>query len=523
MWGGFLDFYVRLSDGDWKVWFAQHNEHRIVISRIFFWLDFELFNGAGWFLICLNYLLAALATFVFYLFLDRAISGKKNSTVRQALGFFITSILFFWCQDENFTWGFQSQFFLAQTLPLCGLYCLYRSAEISNRSSIYFFSAVLLGIASAGTMANGVLGLPVLVCFAIVTKQPVSRVMLLLIVSALTLTAYFYNYHAIEHHGSLFNAFLTTPLDVLKFVVLYFGSPFYCILKLPAIAYSGGLSFIALLIVAAFRTFIARRTGPLHIALLLFVMYLVASACGVAGGRVLFGLETASGTSRYTTPVVMAWVAMLILYSEYFVDASLRLHKTLWVALAVFAVLMLPIQFKALKGRTSYLSDRKIAALAIALGAEDQKQIEAVHPSAKEVLASSKRPKEMQLSVFGMPFIQDAQRLIGTHVLLNTAHECDGKLDEITNLEGGGYVRAEGWIFDNHSQKIPDAVLFLDDTSRVIGYGFTGQRRKDLRDEVSKRLTDAGFKGYILKDRLSALKTVLSTSGECVFQATLKP
>ena len=36
MWNGTLGFFVRIQDGDYSAWWAQHNEHRIVLARILF-------------------------------------------------------------------------------------------------------------------------------------------------------------------------------------------------------------------------------------------------------------------------------------------------------------------------------------------------------------------------------------------------------------------------------------------------------------------------------------------------------
>ena len=50
-----LPFFERLQTGDWRVWWEQHNENRIVLSRVLFWLDISLFKGRGIFLIIVNF------------------------------------------------------------------------------------------------------------------------------------------------------------------------------------------------------------------------------------------------------------------------------------------------------------------------------------------------------------------------------------------------------------------------------------------------------------------------------------
>jgi hypothetical protein len=83
MWDGYLAFYAKALSGDWSVWWAQHNEHRILIARLFFWMDLAWFHGTGLFLIIINYVLVALGCLTFRL----AINEKTNSKTQFILFF----------------------------------------------------------------------------------------------------------------------------------------------------------------------------------------------------------------------------------------------------------------------------------------------------------------------------------------------------------------------------------------------------------------------------------------------------
>ncbi|RPH40830.1 MAG: hypothetical protein EHM87_21255, partial [Burkholderiales bacterium] len=54
-WDGIVDFYLRVRDGDRSAWWAQHNEHRVGISRFFFWADLRWFGGGGVLPVTLNF------------------------------------------------------------------------------------------------------------------------------------------------------------------------------------------------------------------------------------------------------------------------------------------------------------------------------------------------------------------------------------------------------------------------------------------------------------------------------------
>ena len=66
MWDSTVNFNIRLAQGDYSVWWAQHNEHRIVLSKILFWMDQYFFGGLSTFLIITNYLLVLALVYLFW-------------------------------------------------------------------------------------------------------------------------------------------------------------------------------------------------------------------------------------------------------------------------------------------------------------------------------------------------------------------------------------------------------------------------------------------------------------------------
>jgi hypothetical protein len=113
MWEGYLGFYERASDGDWSVWWSQHNEHRIFLGRLLFWADIHWFRGASIFLLAADYVLLAVIAAMFWQMLGERLPGAKFIVARILLGLFISAWLFLLCQGENLTWAFQGQFFFA--------------------------------------------------------------------------------------------------------------------------------------------------------------------------------------------------------------------------------------------------------------------------------------------------------------------------------------------------------------------------------------------------------------------------
>ena len=173
MWSGYLPFLDQAASGDWTVWWRQHNEHRILLTRLLFWMDLRWFGGASWFLLAANYVLIALGAVLACKILRELPVPPGRDADMHALMAFAVIWLFFWSQWENLTWGFQSQFIMAQMLPLAALYMLYRSLK---GGSATFALACLLGLMCAGTMANGILALPLMTAYALMTGQGARRI-----------------------------------------------------------------------------------------------------------------------------------------------------------------------------------------------------------------------------------------------------------------------------------------------------------------------------------------------------------
>jgi hypothetical protein len=524
MWNGYLEFFVKVTEGDWSAWWAQHNEHRIVLARLLFWADLRWFGGASWFLIVVNYVLVGLGTLVFWLILRDAVVAVKSTEDKAVLGLFITAWLFLWMQQNNLTWGFQSQFILAQLLPLCALYWLHKS--VADDRGRHFLVACGFGLAAVGTMANGILALPLMTLYALVTRQSAVRVGVLVALSVVMLYFYFHDYHAPSGHGSLLQALKENPSGLLQYVLLYLGSPFYYLLGQGAlgrhIASVTGLILVVSSAWFAIKSLRQPREATLQLALLFFILYIGGTALGTAGGRLIFGVDQALG-SRYTTPALMVWAALLVLYAPALLAAGGVTRKRILIPFAVIALLMIPLQLKALRSQDEVLFERRIAALALELRIKDQRQIGHIFPSVEWALSLAEKPSVDNLSIFGMYPFRDAREQLGTTVQQLALPTCQGALDEVEGTDGDTrFVRVRGWMFNPASKSDPQVVRFLDDQGKVVGYALTGQSRPDVAEAINKKAIQSGYRGYLLSDQTGAVLTLQGESQEgpsCQIQA----
>lgn len=521
MWDGYLGFFSKVMSGDMSAWWAQHNEHRIVLARIFFWLDLALFDGQGWFLIVVNYLLQAVVCMLFW-----SIWKESRSDKHHWIGYFLIAWLFGWIQKNNLEWGFQSQFILAQLLPLASLYLLHRAVNGEADINKWFMLALVLGVLSIGSMANGVLALPIMTVYAVLTRMGLRRIVILSVVSVFALGAYFYGYVAPAGHGSLGQALRTNPLGLLHYVVVYVGGAFSFGNSHVGVwtATIAGIFLIVSSVFFAFNFLTGPRDETLRLALLAFILYIGGTALGTAGGRLIFGVETALA-SRYMTPSLMAWVALLLLYLEKINYFRLSVQNKLWVWFFILLLLMLPKQLESLGSEKARNFHRKLAALTVELGVKDEAQIKHVFPSVDWILAIADNPKKENWSIFGIHPIKDKNQILRTKLdIVNATNMCRGSVDEILKIDGESqYLKLRGWVFDAVKNKVPEYAFMVDDVGTVYGVVLTGDDRMDVAKAISPKARYSGAKGYLLTDAQDKTLRVYVPESACLANVNIKP
>jgi hypothetical protein len=502
MWGGTLQFYIDVQDGNYSAWWKQHNEHRIVLARLLFWLDYQIFGGRSVFLIAMNYLFSGCAALVFWRYLRQSSTGPTATRDDWALGLFVAAWLFLWAQENNFTWGFQGQFFLAQLLPLSALFFLALSVADSE-SGRSFILACILGVLSIGTMANGLLALPLMAVYAILLRMSVARIGLLAALAASGFALYFADYHSPGDHGTVMKALREYPVGLLQYTMLYVGSPFHFLLGEGDAGRTGalwaGISLVAGSAWLSWHVIRAPREHPFTTALLLFILYVGGTALGAGAGRYVFGVDGAV-SSRYTTPAIMAWSAFFVALHVTFGKTAHRGGRgSVFMAMVLLGCVMVVEQVEALKSMKDSLSNREIAALALALDIDDPEIIPSVYPVSAYALHVARTATERKLSVFGQYPYADLRQQLGKAVgPPHSVAACVGHLDRVEDVRGvTRFVRIHGWIYDPASKNAPRLVRLVDHSGLVVGFALTGTLRADVAAAVGWNARRAGFRGYM--------------------------
>jgi hypothetical protein len=507
MWDGGVNFLLKLDKGNWATLLWQrHNEHRIVLSRFFFLIDHLFFKGSYVFLIIINFIISLIAC-VFFIFILRQL--KSN----YFLILFVISCLFFWSQYENFSSAFQSPFFMAQLLPLLAFYLLYKAR--TNDSLILFLSACLLGVLSAGTMANGVLALPLMLLYALLVRFEKRWLCVLSFLALLAPVVYFSGFHSNPGHDFPLVELTQRPLELLSYSLTYIGSPFYYIFYNIRSAQATGILLFCCALFMLIRSLLNIHKNRFSLFFLFYLLYLGATALGTAGGRLVLGIQQAV-SPRYTTPALMAWMTVLVLYAPQITKLGKK-STLVWVPFCFILFAMLPYQWKATQESDIHF-ERSVSALALALGVEDESQIRRVYPNMQRPLALAKEAIQQSIGVFGYGDIREIYNAMQEKKRVDCVMElCSGytKKAELIGEGRDAFTALEGWI-ETPAPPAGSFLYFLDEDGFIVGACMVEKRRSIFplqRGDESKRLR---FKGYLRRtSALQSIKLFEPREGKC--------
>lgn len=368
-WDGSIEFFMNVSDGDWRQWFGQFAEHRPILPRLLYWSDIKFFGGR-FVLPLVGGLIFAAGVWAMFLWTARAVIYDRST--RFTIGATITLLVTSWLQIPNLAIGFNSaQAFMVMFLVLTTLI----ATAMSKNNDPAFYVALICGIAAAGTMANGIVALPLAAVLAYLIGLEIRRVATIIVVASVVILGYFTDYIRPEIHGSPLVA-LTDPVGIVRYTLGYIGNVAFYIafvamsgvdmalalvsgesaniggLNDHPIAYSVGLSvaqfvgfgLVTVTTVLAWHWLRSNR-DPLRGALIIFLIFVDGVAAGTALGRLsAFGIEQ-SIAARYTTPTLFALAAVVLLIAG---NLTLRQANILFLSIAL---LLLPRQLTALRSR----------------------------------------------------------------------------------------------------------------------------------------------------------------------------
>ena len=496
MWNGYLGFYVKFMDGDWNLIFSQHNEHRIIFSRVLFFIDNYFFQGSIVFLLLANFILMILIAYVYICIQKYLIADIYKRRILNA----ITIILIFsWIQHENITWGFQSQFFVAYLFPLTAFYFLVLHKVKDEKNLFYFSLALLFGVLSIGSMANGVLALPILILLSFILKLDYKKIITTILIAIFFLYLHFSFYIQPIHHSSFSDGILNNPILFTQYLLTYLGAPFYFMIgKSYHIAQFFGFLLIGGSLFFTYKYFKEKENKNLMVLpLLAMILYVGGTAFGTSGGRCEAGIGAAL-SSRYLTPSIVVWVAFISLVF-YFLSKT-RYVKILLLFIILIPVLLLKFQIKTFDRDESLLYEYKLAALSAELYVRDEIYLKKIFPFIDWFMQMLPLGVNSNSSIFGNELFIDLNEKINKEFIdISDFQKVNGYIDRYEDISSDqNFFRLQGWYVDKIQENKNKRLAILNDKYKIIGYVLTGIDRVDVASIFNTSNTKLGFAGYII-------------------------
>ncbi len=449
---------------------AQHNEHRIFVPKIFFLLDVQFFRGTQVFLLAsifaTQFLQISLLSFSLW-----SLGDMRGPAWRTGIGLIVYCIL---CptQYENLVWGFQLQFVIPAamaTVSTLSLLLYYRRPRV-------WLLALSIAAATLATwsLANGMLLWPLLLLAALLLRMR-RRIVVAVAASAVAnIGLYLYHYHRPSAQSGVLPA--QSVGEILKYVAVYFGSTF--------VRHSSGWSAIlagtmglctALWIIA--RVILQRGTAIqsgtrslLLLELSLLMLLCIATAAITASGRLHLGLEQATA-SRYQTFALLFWCSLGLAVLFYASRNSTRFTAISASLLALMLGFATQVRLPLIDAQWRHLRLQTIS-LALLTGVHDPAVLADAYPDPQVVLRAAQYMKENRLSIFaGRRYSQLGQPLEAVYKLQD-ANECSGYVSssQVLPADDGNGLRLRGYAWDRQHSRPAREIVAVGD-GRIEGFG----------------------------------------------------
>lgn len=488
-----IDFFDQfLNAGGWDGYgfehlYARHNEHRLVVPRLWFLADLLLFQGTQAFLIAVIVVSSAVHAAV--------LAGVFRSLGHRGWPFWIYAAaalgaLLSPAQWENLVWGFQVQF--VQVWLFASL-AFMAVARAEGRAEWWLVVAgIAAALASTYSMANGLLVWPLLVALALWSRVRGGPLWLLVATALVVVAVEAVGFRAHPGHGDPAQT-IAEPAQVLIYAFRYLAN------AIGAIGTSGQELAGAALVLAVLAMTVEAlvrpgRYRPGHAVLLAIAGFVIGAALVTALGRVNFGLGQANAT-RYATPSFIFLVTCFGLL----LDRLLRVQRPrvrIAGIVAGLALLLVPGLIDGVKHASIAFSDR-------------DSRINAV----VSYLAGGYRPEALRelfpflplrpfgvlsrLDAWGWGPFADRTRFRPPAALLNgrvamPAVACRGHVDDAVDDPVAGVV-LRGWAADAVSTEHPEWILVIERSGEVVAWGASRIRRDDVGAALGTGWRGRGF------------------------------
>lgn len=474
----------------------QHNEHRIIFPKLFFLVDYILFDYTGTFLVVLILVMQAFTISALYLLVRNVLVDRKL-----LLGWTCTCIAagLSGAQFENFTSVFQISFVGSYAGGAVAILGLHNYAQGGCEKSRWYWLSLAGALFATYSLASGLMIWPLLAALVYCYRLPKKIAICTWALFVFIWGTYLIDYHFHGGHANPLES-LRHPVAVVVYLCAWVGNAVASLGQKAAI-YLGacGLAVFGVAFFTGFkRLYLDRRLAEM--GLMGFMLYVLSGGVLTALGRINFGTGQAL-SPRYVTPTLLFWMALLaFLLAGRRWNRSVRNSMVLSVCVVAIGLVMGTLVYSqgmyiAMVKQRAHI--RGVAAMALHLKVRDSNAFAQILPAELHyLLEGAAYLREKKLSLFAGPTPYTLGSWIGEVGTVMKERKCIGHVDGLVSMPPGK-MRINGWAWNNVDKKDFENVIFTDKSGRIIGFGQGHGLRPDVAKNVPQIVSnESGWLGY---------------------------
>lgn len=452
---------------DIRVYWQQHNEHRIFFPQIVYAADYMLLHGRTLLPLAVSFL----SYFGSWIILSWAFwSDKEMSLFLKCSATLLSGIVMGWQGSVAvLARPFELQWTLTQISSLFSL--VFLSALKTTGKTVFLTLIVAAAVVASYSSANGLMIWFVLVGAAFVSSLQIRHVIAFICAAIVFISIFFVSYQSIGNF-SVRNLILH-PIYLLGFTASYLSLPFGLVdsVRVNLCLGMASLSLFAVLAALGVRAgLVSSRTG---IVLYGSYLFAVLTCALIATGRMQASDPYFSGAraDRYLAEPLVAWSALLLL-SAWIFDRIDRRGVAGHAAAVSFLVFLLCgfSQFEFwLRDQDNTFSRYQLGELAAEMNVFDPSVMLNLFPwNPGHVELNSNILREGRLSVFYKGYsnwLGHPVRAFGMPVC-SFVH---GEIKYTYPVLGG--VEVSGWVEDSHEPGDKGWMLLASENGQIVGFG----------------------------------------------------
>jgi len=509
---------------------AQHNEHRILLSRLQFIADYMFFGGRSVFLQATIFASFALLALALAWPAARVWNGRAVG-----LGFYAVALAAVLSPLglDNLTAPFQIGFVqvYAFSVAAIALAACWLRSERDPPGGLHvpaLAAIVVLGAAATYSMANGLVAWPVVLAVMVCRRAGPRSIAVVALAGIAFVTAYLWGYEPVRGH-SPYGWSIRHPLELARYVLAFLGHPALALgLTAEQVVGGAGVALLACVLAVGFRSGALRESRALLFGSAVGV-FVLATAGESALGRLSFGVEQALA-SRYTIGASVFWIGVAVgaaplVARHTSVSLTLGARRTdvtgiAYVALGLAAWLSVNLASSPSDEALRAIQTRGESMIAAFVsGVQDDEATKASFPDPHGIVTKLAWLRTERLGPWdGGPGseLEGASRRVPRPDALEP---CTGRVESVTPVTAG--ERLSGWIASPSGARASRALDVVGPDGFSEGVGLVDVDRPDVEAEGASRSSRVGFVAYA---RGTPARIVLLGAGSnvalCALQVT---